>query len=318
MNGSRGRHGASVIVALSLLGCVFVQLPAPCHSFSPVSFSTNTNTPVLHSRLFSNNAMRSGSSNSLRCTVICSSRKNRDSQLHAKRTNNKDEDSTEKKNRQHKRPSQPLSSFPNGAINGSGPYVPSGLTKEEYAKIKRQEEEKASKMNYAMWGPRFRQSKAPTDDWMVMPSLWTGGFNSNNTHKNDNNNNGTLQSPPRIRAVVSFLKEMAPAYMIAYALTDVLLTGYTMWRVTSMTKKSMATVAVRMMLWQRQQNVWVTFWKFRLVKTLCASLLVPPFQKFVTHANRRWLWSPKRTVLSSVGVLSGVLGLWGMALTTLR
>ena len=58
---------------------------------------------------------------------------------------------------------------------GKKGYVPSGLSREEYAAIRKKEADKEKKMNYGAWGPRFFRTDRPDGDWMVMPNLWTFG-----------------------------------------------------------------------------------------------------------------------------------------------
>ena len=76
-------------------------------------------------------------------------------------------------------PHPPGSSRPIGAELFDAEYVPSGLTREEYAALRERERREASKMDYGGWGPRFLKGDRPDGDWMVVPSLWTGGFDSN-------------------------------------------------------------------------------------------------------------------------------------------
>lgn len=64
-----------------------------------------------------------------------------------------------------------------------GGYVPSGLTREQYEAIKKEEQDKQKKMNYGAWGPRFSASDRPAGDWMVIPSLWISGFTNNPTQR---------------------------------------------------------------------------------------------------------------------------------------
>lgn len=71
-----------------------------------------------------------------------------------------------------------------------GGYVPSGLTREQYEKIKKEERDKQKKMNFGAWGPRFSKSDRPTGDWMVVPSLWVTGFTNNPLQRD------TKLSPP--------------------------------------------------------------------------------------------------------------------------
>jgi hypothetical protein len=55
-------------------------------------------------------------------------------------------------------------------------YIPAGLTKEQYLAMKRNEQKKEEKQDYATWGPRFATTDRPDGDWMVQPSLWRDGF----------------------------------------------------------------------------------------------------------------------------------------------
>jgi hypothetical protein len=62
------------------------------------------------------------------------------------------------------------------------PYVPDGLSADEYQQIKLQEANKAAKADYGAWGPRFqRTSTPPTGDWFLMRNLWTTGTIVNNS-----------------------------------------------------------------------------------------------------------------------------------------
>lgn len=63
-------------------------------------------------------------------------------------------------------------------------YVPDGMTEEEYGKIKADELAKIRKMDYGAWGPRFKRVDGdPDSNWFNLPSLWTGGYNSNPSDK---------------------------------------------------------------------------------------------------------------------------------------
>jgi len=68
----------------------------------------------------------------------------------------------------------PTGFFPN---NGGSGYVPAGLSKDQYAKIQKEEADQTAGKNYGAWGPRFDPSDKPVADdmaWMAMPDLWTG------------------------------------------------------------------------------------------------------------------------------------------------
>lgn len=57
----------------------------------------------------------------------------------------------------------------------NGPYIPDGLSKEEYQRLKQEESERVSRMNYGAWGPRFRRTSTPEGDWMLDRQLWITG-----------------------------------------------------------------------------------------------------------------------------------------------
>ena len=57
---------------------------------------------------------------------------------------------------------------PAGGVQG---YVPDGLTAQEYANIKKKEQMKQSKMNFAQWGPKFRPTGAPAGANIVIKSV---------------------------------------------------------------------------------------------------------------------------------------------------
>lgn len=96
-----------------------------------------------------------------------------------------------------------------------GGYVPSGLTREQYEAIKKEEQEKQKKMNYGAWGPRFSASERPAGDWMVIPSLWVTGF-TNSQARRDTDRSPNGEKPTRPTYDTSILSKIA----LGFAMLD--------------------------------------------------------------------------------------------------
>ena len=99
-------------------------------------------------------------------------------------------------------------------------YVPSGLTKEEWDKIQQKENKEQKSKDFGAWGPKFAKSDRPNGDWMVLPGLWTGGF--------DLNKNGllgrTIQNGDSNMEQGSRVLRTLPVYAFAYLLIELLFT----------------------------------------------------------------------------------------------
>lgn len=100
--------------------------------------------------------------------------------------------------------------------NRPKPYVPDGLTEEEYAKIKSEELMKQSKMNYGMWGPRFAKINGdPDSNWFNLPSLWTGGYDAARQKywSNSDTNIENAEDGKKLR-VACYLRRYALSYFM--------------------------------------------------------------------------------------------------------
>ena len=105
-------------------------------------------------------------------------------------------------------------------------YVPDGLTEEQYRKIKNEELIKQQSMNFGMWGPRFKQTDGDPEfwNWFSSPTLWTGGFASNNGRNiggasGNNNGNGDRTIA---NLLVLYLRRYALAYLMMVLSTQML------------------------------------------------------------------------------------------------
>jgi hypothetical protein len=193
---------------------------------------------------------------------------------------------------------------------GDGPYVPYGLSAEQYSKIKKEEEDKMKKMNFAAWGPRFKRSDAPNGDWMVMPSLWTNGFNAPPRPPN-----GTEKPivPTLVGETMYFLGKRFPAFLLGVILLDTLTTGFVMCRTTNLTPKQTALFLLRASSLSTGVVTAATI-KAQAIKLIAAASIIPIMTRVLENTNRRRLWSTRRTIGISIGASIG--SLLGLALVS--
>jgi hypothetical protein len=194
---------------------------------------------------------------------------------------------------------------------GKGPYVPSGLSEEEYQKIKKKEEEQLKSMNFGAWGPRFKRGDTPGGDWMVMRSLWTHGVNAR--ARPTPRLNASSGRNPLARLAV-FLKENSLAFILGYILIDVLAAALTMWRATELGMRQSIWMILKFALFKKKSFYLMTLMKAQAVKITIVSAITPLMNRFLERMNRRKLWTKRRTALTSVGASIGALILWAAVL----
>ena len=93
-------------------------------------------------------------------------------------------------------------------------YIPSGLTREQWENIQKKEKSEQMSKDYSHFGPRFQKIERPDGDWMVLPKLWTGGYEVTSSKSQlarasnmDSEVNGSEQSSSRrvVRGVLSLV-----------------------------------------------------------------------------------------------------------------
>jgi hypothetical protein len=182
-------------------------------------------------------------------------------------------------------------------------YVPDGLTNEQYAKIKKQDLDKQKKMNFGAWGPRFARTDRPDGDWMVMSSLWTGGFSSNTKYSSKS----ISKANSNIDGLVGGLKRYAPMYAFALFMIEMVATT------VHANDTKMASSLLAMAFYQITKRATVALIslnavvKLTCIKMIGAGLLLKPLSMLIENCNRRRLWSPRRTM--TYGSLLSVSGL---------
>lgn len=174
-------------------------------------------------------------------------------------------------------------------------YVPFGLTEEEYEKIKKNESEEKKKMNYGSWGPRFAKSERPIGDWMALPSLWTGGYDSNENIDDSlvYSSKEEISTPPSQQHFLLRAKEMTPAFLLAITFVEVMFTCFSiigkrvsLSLISSLVKFNASKAVIPM----------VSFLKINGFKILLASLLSKPIRAVIERWNRRYLLSQRKII----------------------
>ena len=186
-----------------------------------------------------------------------------------------------------------------GLFPGDGPYVPSGMSAEEYKKLKLKESEALKKMNFGAWGPRFKQTDVPDGDWMVMPNLWTSGTITNrpgqtsngfNTVIGSGNQNNNITIIKRLlrqpQYIMTFLRQNGPGLLLTYIMLDLIIsaiTMYTMLAVSTMTPPPNPMINKRF-IWTmmkhaliKHKNLLVLSWIQTLFAKISLSIIFVPF-----------------------------------------
>ena len=177
-------------------------------------------------------------------------------------------------------------------------YVPDGLTPEQYAKIKQQESDRQKKMNYGAWGPRFARSGRPDGDWMVVPSLWTSGFDTNAQYSYGNKSMMMETTTKGVLRLPRGFKKYFPLYMYCFAFIETISTALhiinskliiSLLSIFHQQIRTSASVALS------KTNL-IAVMKISAVKMLIAGVLIRPCAWIIERCNRRLLWSPRRTM----------------------
>jgi hypothetical protein len=200
------------------------------------------------------------------------------------------------------------------------PYVPSGMTLEEYQALKQKETLEESKKNYGAWGPRFARSSRPQGDWMVLSRLWTHGTVIGPSQPTTvGGSSKSLAATTTTRRILDIL----PAFVLSIVLMDSLITAMTLYRTaTELTLRKIIFTILRLRLVRWNKTKWicsVMFAKIHVIKAVAALFATPLIDTyFLARVNRYKLWSKRKTALVSTIGSMGLLGGWALLLLGLR
>lgn len=193
-------------------------------------------------------------------------------------------------------------------------YVPDGLSPEEYTKIKEEEAATLKSKDYGRFGPRFLKASRPSGDWFLNPSLWTGGFDSN---QRISTNNYDVNESLYVR-VKRFSQQWWPAMFLSYLAIGVGVTIEATCRTEQMKPRQLISTFVKVFTWTQQQNMWLVWWKAQTVKCALTLALMNPMQKYLDYAETKWKWSRKLTVLITSSAMIGAPLAWSLLLLALK
>jgi hypothetical protein len=146
---------------------------------------------------------------------------------------------------------------------------------------------------------------------MIVPSLWTNGFDMNSKYptrstsigffnkKTNNSNENENNFLSMNRFVKGFFNSFIPMCLYALALIEVVATTL------SMIMKNKMTISLLTIMYQqikmRALSVLsnaesMVVIKISIVKIILAGLSVKPLNMLIERCNRRHLWSPRRTM----------------------
>lgn len=199
---------------------------------------------------------------------------------------------------------------------GKGPYVPAGISAEEYSKMKKDEADRLKKMNFGAWGPRFKRTDTPDGDWMVLSSLWTKGYNPQlqgvATGKSSSTYDGS--ESPIVRAF-GFLRNKFPAFLLSFILLDTLTTAFAMYRTANLTARQAVLIMLKVpSIKALSLQLSSSILKTQIPKLAAVMLLTPAMGNLLDCVNRRRLWSNSRTIGVCAGVSFVSVALWAFVL----
>jgi len=163
-------------------------------------------------------------------------------------------------------------------------YVPDCLTEEQYRQIKNEELANQKRLNFGMWGPRFKQVNGdPDNNWFNVPSLWTRGFDgTKNAVQNagyDKDDGGAAREIARSLALC--LRRYGLAYLMLLLSTQVL-------------TRSLAAKSVL-------SSKWVA------VRILLPLIALKPMSMLSAIPGRQISWLNKNGTTKLAGVIAAVM-----------
>lgn len=194
-------------------------------------------------------------------------------------------------------------------FRNEGSYVPSGLSREQYDQLKKEEADEIRKMDFGSWGPRFKKGERPDGDWMVMPSLWTNGFNSQPLG---------VDGMPAETPTLGFLRSQLPAFVLGYITLHTLFAASAIIRMSTLSVRTAALTMLRASLANSPTFKWRALAKTCTTITFLSLFLIPTMHGVLERINRRRLWGPQRTILSAAGAAVGTLSVLSLAVAAIR
>jgi hypothetical protein len=178
-------------------------------------------------------------------------------------------------------------------------YVPSGLSPEEYRRIKTSEASKFAGLNLGAWGPKFLRSSGggpPPGDWMVMPALWTRGYDATVVGEGASSNNNR-EEPTRTGTIMRACRANLPAFVLGLVVMET---------IQCVVRFAVARIFVA------ASSSWLSSSSSALPgrvgsAMVAAAVAAPRIRaQYLENGSRRLLWSQRRLWCATVAALSVV------------
>jgi len=175
-------------------------------------------------------------------------------------------------------------------------YVPSGLTRDQYEKIKADELQRKEKMDFGAWGPRFNRSESPPPgDWFTMPQLWTNGSSVRGSELGNSEHSDVNRNFPFLCRSLSKIRALLPALILCSLAVEYVLSAVAFSRVIP---NNPYAKAVRVVLsgWRKKVALTKSLWLSSAAKLCVAAVLASPVSAFLKSMgnscskSQSWTW----------------------------
>jgi hypothetical protein len=179
-------------------------------------------------------------------------------------------------------------------------YVPAGLSLEEYRRIKTDEASKFAGLNLGAWGPKFLRSGGggpPPGDWMVMPSLWTRGYDATVVGEGASSadSTGTGRRRRLRQQIIRACRANLPAFVLGLVVME--------------TMQIVVRFAVAR-IYVAPSSSWSSSsalpWRVGSAAVAAATAAPHIRAKFLENGSRRLLWSQRRLWCASIAACTVV------------
>jgi hypothetical protein len=185
----------------------------------------------------------------------------------------------------------------------SGPYVPSGLTAEEYRQLKEKEAEKLRKMDFGAWGPRFKRSNRPDGDWLLQPKLWRMGFAV------DDSSGPSITKVNQFTEGIKRFQTVCRRNLLPFTLLTVCLHALCSTIRVSLSAPTFRASALILCTWRPLQSTCI----------LGVSIIFSPFvRRWLEWYSRHRLWTTRRMAVVSGSLSLLAFTIWSAVVVCMR
>ncbi len=183
-------------------------------------------------------------------------------------------------------------------------YVPSGLTEDQWKKIQKKEKSAIKSKDLGAFGPRFAKSDVPSGDWMLLPKLWTGGFEMKKDvafNTNTNTPPSEATNDPDVRSKTHMMRVYATSFLLLECL-------FTVFSLFQKRRSASILTAVALRLTRGHPFVTLAMSKITLAKLVLSTCLMKPISSLLKQYQYKFQENSMRIRL--FGSFSALLSLF--------